>query len=167
MQELPSGTQASHLFRYSRRDELVERNAVACRELGGRLLDGGRQLQGRRTLTHGSILFSRTPGVTTATRSSRNASAKSLVLCVTIASAQPFTAHSRMSSSSGSASSGRHKWWPGAESNPRHAAFQPDNGYTVAYKSITCSACPAQNQSIHGTFLAHPISTRHIPGTPP
>ena len=32
---------------------------------------------------------------------------------------------------------------------------------------MTCGACPAPNQPSPGTFLAHPISTRHIPGTLP
>ena len=47
------------------------------------------------------------------------------------------------------------------------ADFQPHIGYTGAFKSISCSTCPASNPPIPGTILARPISARHIPDTQP
>ena len=39
----------------------------------------------------------------------------------------------------------------------RRACVQPDNGSPWDYESTTCSGCPAPNQPISGSFLAHPI----------
>ena len=43
--------------------------------------------------------------------------------------------------------------------------FQPHIGYIGAYESIICSACPAPNQPVPGTFLAHSWHTQSQLGT--
>src|SRR6266481_1228515 len=107
-QEVIRGAQGTYLFRYRRRDELVQRYAIGGSQFRGRLLYRCGKLQWIGVLAHFLILWSMTLGVITSISKSRAAGKKSRTLCVTIAEARPFTAASSTNSSAGSANCGRH-----------------------------------------------------------
>src|SRR5690606_4932091 len=108
-QEVGGGLHRADLLRNRRDDPLIERYTVLLRQPRRRLLERLRQLQGvfvALGLRHVFSLLTISPGVATVTPSVE-AGRKSLTLCVTMASACPFSAASSTISSAASDKMGR------------------------------------------------------------